>query len=52
MLQASFTMVRDFDGDRERPASTPSVTVLIAAWRVAATIGRAGAAGSRRSDGG
>ena len=41
MLDVSFTMVRDFDGDRERPASTPSVAVVIAAWCAAATIGRA-----------
>jgi hypothetical protein len=51
MLEASFTMVRDVDRERERPASTQSVSFVIAAWRAAATIGRAGAAGSRRSDG-
>jgi succinoglycan biosynthesis protein ExoU len=41
MLDTLFTMVRDVGDDRARPASRQSVTVVIAAWRAAATIGRA-----------
>ena len=41
MLDTLFTMVRYVGDDRARPASRQSVTVVIAAWRAAATIGRA-----------
>jgi len=41
MLDTSFAMFREVEGDPAQPASMQFVTVVIAAWRAAATIGRA-----------